>query len=605
MCVVREESSVTLYTYTTYTALRNLLHCLAVPLFVRLPFQESKHDKSTESAMVRKNSSGFCGADSPGAVRIVAGLPGSKFLLAAFTLCCCLVISFVISWWAVVGTPTAAPVRKTNRNTNRTATLSTSNDDVVVVGGSNSSKRLSKASTLRKRVRFTDTRKVHPRVFYLLGGGGGDGDGDGDAEDGSPTNNEQAASRTVESMGNANCCESYEKLHWKKKLLWESDDCKPISDWQTKTFTTCNSIHELPAERFFDQVLGMSYHKIAWLLREEISVGGAGSGNVQNAGTVVTNTVFRTQRYHQMGIFDNLETPVLLEENRLEALATERLTSSPRTIDQYAFCGNSFIGEIGKKNLRDRYVTKNRTLVPDQRRLELGYDVAMMLSDLHSIDYPNDARPTMTHGDFTGNNIMEASDGRLVMIDFSEGLALRYSEKLGNRTCRVSNIEAPNGLSPQAKPPERFDEGGNRAMKNAWIMYDKVDVFSLGVVLAELLMGIENPFYFNLKKHKKHLSKPRVLPTSKAMCESRDVRIMALLYASLACFATDPNQRPTAYRIAQGLKQALDWVRDGKTESTIEEIKSLFSDDGDAFVQMRVLEGGENTHNFENRTKRR
>ena len=114
-----------------------------------------------------------------------------------------------------------------------------------------------------------------------------------------------------------------------------------------------------------------------------------------------------------------------------------------------------------------------------------------------------------------------------------------------------------------------------------------------GIILVQLLEGVkENPFFLDIKEQSDRLSQPRTLPIDQEVYDSKDTNVMALLYSSLACFTYEPHNRPTANRIANGLATAKKWIKQGKTTSTVDEIKSLFQDDPHLFADLRVKEGG-------------
>jgi len=407
--------------------------------------------------------------------------------------------------------------------------------------------------------------------------------------------------RTVEPMGELpKWWEPYPfSKRFEKELFGnKTEECKPVvDDWKTAHYPTCNLIHEFEVAHFKNRRLGSGYSKVGY----SVEMGPIG-GRSNNATEEI---VFRTMLVNpKSGSRERVETPLTMEAGRLESLVMERLTSSPRIIDQYAYCAQAFVTEIGKETVQDRfYDWRNKATYTNEERLATAAEVAASLSDLHSIDVPKGKRPSMTHNDFGGSNILITADNGVKLYDFGEGIPLEYSDKDGEQ-CDFEITLVPQTLSEYSKPPERFCdlsthpecEPGERRTYGTFNVL-KYDIFSLGTVLSEMLTGVRCPMKFEfLEERRKFLPEPRTLPLPDEIYESNETAVLALKYAALACLTSPPEDRPTAYRVSEGLRTASKWIRDGRTTSTPEEIKPLFQDDGKKFAGVaRQVRTKENT----------
>jgi len=281
------------------------------------------------------------------------------------------------------------------------------------------------------------------------------------------------------------------------------------------------------------------------------------------------------------------------------------------------------------------------------QRLEAGYHVAAMLADIHSYlplplptanedgggtanaaddrerqeQYTN-LRPTLAHGDFNLRNIFAAEPAKsgatdqpqqlqqLVVIDFNQAVLLRSrfvatggvggdSNNATAEPCRFKQTKGFNTYYAVSRPPERFADGKRptspaKATKpkrsRGYEMSDKVDVFSLGINLAAILTGQLHPFQSVLGDRPDLLPKPRVLPLPNRLFVDETTPTRALLYAALACFSFRPEDRPTAYRVAAGLKKAMEGTSQGNATSSDADIKALFIDDEKLFAGFELEE---------------
>jgi len=251
--------------------------------------------------------------------------------------------------------------------------------------------------------------------------------------------------------------------------------------------------------------------------------------------------------------------PAHLERNRVDALAMERLTSSPHVIDVFGACGGSVITE---------YADGDRvgTLADAQKgtplaRLAIARDVARGLADVHGIEGGEDGGlATLVHFDVNPANVVSAG-GRLKLNDFNVGVLVRRNATSG-KACgfrdRYSN--------PQWRSPEEANGSEH--------LTEKVDVFSLGHIFFRLICLHEpwhklEPGYTKgdeiQQQHINEQVKKGILPTiPKEVMETKDVEVAMIRQAMLSCYTRDPAERPSARSVANFLDRGLMELRKHK-----------------------------------------
>jgi hypothetical protein len=141
-------------------------------------------------------------------------------------------------------------------------------------------------------------------------------------------------------------------------------------------------------------------------------------------------------------------TEPLFRLNQWGSMAAERLTSSPRIMNIYGYCGHSELNEVA---LGVGFDLLEVTDPGSLERLYLGLELARALRDVHSIDYPNSTNVTLSHSDLHLDNIVAVprmtmrttdknnkyveEDARLQikLNDFNRAVPLRWS-KTATRT---------------------------------------------------------------------------------------------------------------------------------------------------------------------------
>lgn len=238
------------------------------------------------------------------------------------------------------------------------------------------------------------------------------------------------------------------------------------------------------------------------------------------------------------------------EHDRIDAVAMERLTSSPHVINVFGFCGHSVLTEYadgsGVGELADK--SKKKPLV----RLKIARDIANGLADVHGID--GDGNATFVHLDINPANVVSVG-GTLKLNDFNIGIIRRWNTT-SNTPCGFP-AQYPN---PQWRSPEEARDEQN--------LTEKVDVFSMGHIFFRLICGHEpwNKLEHGGKPAKTEIDqkvrKGKLPFIPDFVMHTDDKEVIAIRKAMLRCYTVDPLQRPSAREIARTLELTLNRLQD-------------------------------------------
>ena len=423
-------------------------------------------------------------------------------------------------------------------------------------------------------------------------------------EDGNPQHQTQIIHRTVQPLATAPC------LYCQKEpddYIWPIerryyDECKPMADWQTHFYPTCNLFHEISlgdAAIFNNMTNGNTTTTEATIATIGTGVNSTTTKTTTKMSSIAPSVAPQQQRT-QTDTLELLsmsgswrsawkrtskaiddETVVLkllkfttrdfdhesLEHHRIDATVMERLTHSPYIISAYGYCGQSVMTEYASGTAREH--TKNKHL-NSRERLKMGRDLARAVAQLHSMDYPNSTNATFAHNDINIANAVQVNGNIIKLNDFNIGMTLRWNHT-HNKPCGIPvRFEAPLWKSPE--------ENANSSYVDA----AQADVYGLGNLLFQVLTtrqpwthlepgGKLTPDQVAVRKAARALP---YIPTP--IVQSSKIGIQALYFATVACFRFDPLQRPTSHDLAVNLNVALQWARQ-KANVTRSQVEELFA----------------------------
>lgn len=251
---------------------------------------------------------------------------------------------------------------------------------------------------------------------------------------------------------------------YKREMPEQRDNqvCKLPFDWQRKYIPTCNCIHEYDFTIFYTEsstgvdenkrLIASGFWRDVWKIQDD---------GLQNEW-VAAKTLRTVHPF----------TARNLDRHRRDALVTERTSSSPFTINMFAFCGHTVLTEYSNEgSLSDTIwpVVGNCTL-SSKDRFRYALDVAKGLVDMQYVDRTDAA--TISHTDITPSQYM-VLNGTLKLNDFNRARFITFDEKNGEACAfRV-------GMNPgKYRSPEEY------AYKDET---EKIDVYALGNVFYSLL----------------------------------------------------------------------------------------------------------------------
>jgi hypothetical protein len=159
-----------------------------------------------------------------------------------------------------------------------------------------------------------------------------------------------------------------------------TEECQLRYDWQKKTITSCNSVHEFDTTSPFvvsgpDQrvrrrynLIGEGYWRSVFTVNQDVVYDTSINGRSNDASKIV---VLKTMRFmHEF-------SPRNFDRMRRDALIMERLTVSKFVMDIYGFCGTTSFSEYGdgkdiSSSIWPRDTQKNKHLITQLDKLHIG-----------------------------------------------------------------------------------------------------------------------------------------------------------------------------------------------------------------------------------------
>jgi serine/threonine protein kinase len=244
----------------------------------------------------------------------------------------------------------------------------------------------------------------------------------------------------------------------------------------------------------------------------------------------------------------------------------ERLTHSPNIVHAFGFCGQSVITEAADDESAREYL-KNTSLT-SLDRLKIARDLARAMYHVHSIDYPNATNVTFVHNDVNMANLVQVQ-GRIKLNDFNIGVLQRWNTTSQSSICRSPVLFAqPLWKSPEEQPPPPHPNTPTAPSTLQFVENAAAtDVYGLGNLLFQILTTRQPWTHLEpngplakdqVVQLKRDGGRPYVPPE---FSNSTDGAVQILYQVTMACFATNPNQRPTsfeAFRMLDGAAQSLE-----------------------------------------------
>jgi serine/threonine protein kinase len=321
-----------------------------------------------------------------------------------------------------------------------------------------------------------------------------------------------------------------------------------MADWQSTFYPTCNEFHaydtlEALADRDFWMISNKGYWRYAWEVVEHKTKQwtDASWGEYSHDSSIVLRT-FKLEHTYEEAFF---------EDNRVDAIAMERLTKSPYVIKMFGFCGMSVLTEYAGQDI-GQVVDK---LDPIEK-LELAKLIAQGVSDVHSIG----GEISLVHNDLNFANVLIGKNhSRPLLNDFNIAVLMMKRNDTGEACPFTSHFPNPQWRSPE----EQVDEHG----LTSTLLTEKIDIYALGNVLYRFAVG-HAPWKrtdgLSLNKEQRleiaNLKmKEGALPeVPDEVRNSQEPATVALLSIMRDCYQHRAELRPSAKEIVYQLQSSID-----------------------------------------------
>eukprot|EP00566_Odontella_aurita_P011879 CAMPEP_0113531968 /NCGR_PEP_ID=MMETSP0015_2-20120614/3789_1 /TAXON_ID=2838 /ORGANISM="Odontella" /LENGTH=383 /DNA_ID=CAMNT_0000430859 /DNA_START=455 /DNA_END=1606 /DNA_ORIENTATION=- /assembly_acc=CAM_ASM_000160 len=301
-------------------------------------------------------------------------------------------------------------------------------------------------------------------------------------------------------------------------------NCKEQHDWQLTTFPACNQVFEfdltdLGARKKGEEqvrLINNGYWRDVWFVREYDG----------------TKRALKTMRYEHDFEERNYD------RHRKDALASERLTSSPNVVDIFGFCGNSGVFEFGDGGDVDEAIWPHHksSILTTNERLRIGLQIATALADTHNFD--GEGRASVAHTDITPGQFILVG-GKYKLNDFNRARLIRWDTEK-NEPCGFHVGNNPGKF----RSPEEYKYD---------LESEKVDVYSMGNIYYSLLTEL-----WPYEKIKTKTAQEKIMNEERPPLDNldgEDPAVIALAAAMKKCWIQDPKRRATAREVQQYLTE--------------------------------------------------
>jgi len=307
----------------------------------------------------------------------------------------------------------------------------------------------------------------------------------------------------------------YER-HRKKSV--SKNRCAPAHDWMDRSFPTCNSVHEFdlsdshPGQGF---LINNGHFRDVWVIEE------------YNGAKRVLKTLRTTHDFDYRSY----------DKERKDAVAMERLTSSPYIPEIFGYCFTSGLFELAPHAdlLTHIRTEKWRDGIGNSNKLKIAHQVASALADVHELD--------IAHTDIASKQYI-LINGIYKLNDFNRCTFMTRDRKTHEK-CTFYVGKNP-GVS---RSPEEYE------YKH---LTEKIDVYSMGNIFYSLLMGFKVFTDVRSSKAQKIVMAGGRPKLSEEIEKSSDPFEIVLLHAMRMCQAQDRKERASAREVVRFLDAELD-----------------------------------------------
>jgi hypothetical protein len=200
--------------------------------------------------------------------------------------------------------------------------------------------------------------------------------------------------------------------HGAQDPMSEEEECEAQYDWQLHSFPTCNLLHEIDMTYMSNQkgdernrLIAHGYWRDVWL--------------PSAFGKMVLKTIRWAHDFTERNF----------DRHRRDAVAMERLSSSPNVMDIYGYCGNSGMFEFADGgDIEDSLWNDKGLKWSSQENLMVAYQVVSGLADVH--EYGAHDIAAIAHADITTSQFVYVREEQTFKLnDFNRCRFMAWNPK--------------------------------------------------------------------------------------------------------------------------------------------------------------------------------
>lgn len=214
---------------------------------------------------------------------------------------------------------------------------------------------------------------------------------------------------------------------------FETEYCKAMYEWQKSSFPTCNIIHENQIQEY--DIVDKTIQKINYGFFRDIWKVQISAAESKTRQYVVLKTLRTDKEYDEYNA----------DRHRRDAVALERLTSSPHVVNIYGHCVNSQMTEYsGEGDVYDAvFYPKHGSTLSKEDALRIAIQVATGIADMHNLE--KDGQAPMAHTDIAPTQFI-LIDGYYKLNDFNRVRFIRWNNET-NMPCPYQVMNNPGEVS--------------------------------------------------------------------------------------------------------------------------------------------------------------
>ena len=374
---------------------------------------------------------------------------------------------------------------------------------------------------------------------------------------------------------------------------YEENDCYYITEWQYhEVMPTCNTIHEFGLDNSYDR---------KWWYFD-----GGGNKRVWKSDDV-PEIVLKTTNLGRKGKKQQIDyTQERLWGDRQDAMIMEQNSASPYILDISGYCAFANIVPSIEESLwewirdyaRPNHSARRKKQATPYEKLIVATEIAQGVAASHLFSHPQEEEggggyhATTIHMDIKPEQFLILPDSnRFVLNDFNRGEYLTYRKKKqkkkktklllskeGSNNDTTTSSSTTTEIEYEVCKIHHSGSGPRETKYRSPEEYagnpqdDKVDVFSVGSVMYEILTGRE-PFWYiqDLQVATSLIENGTKIVIPETIVNSKNPCIEVMVQAISKCHIMNPEKRPKSIDIANMLQTVLNEQKQKQQRQVVEE----------------------------------